>query len=43
MKTYYEAPEAEVIDFTAKENLAVIEEGEQIGPEPEVNIGSRKF
>lgn len=40
MKLYYEAPEAEIIDFKAQENLAVIED---VGPEPEVGVGSLDF
>ena len=46
MRTYYEAPEAEVIDFTAREALAVVNEQgneEPIGPQPEAGVGSRSF
>ena len=47
MKTFYEAPVAEVIDFAAKEQIAVIGEreavDETVGREPEVGVGSRDF
>ena len=38
----YEAPVAEVIDFKAKEQIAVIPD-ETVGREPEVGIGSKDF
>ena len=44
MKTFYEAPAAEVIDFTARENLAYVPDGsENIGPKPEGGVGSKDF
>lgn len=44
MKYYYEMPTAEVIDFRAREDLAVIPEGsENIGPEDDGSVGSRDF
>ena len=44
MKTYYEKPEAEVIDFSAKEKIAYVSEGkEEVGPKPEGSIGSKDF
>ena len=43
MKLYYEAPEAEVIDFKARENLAVVEHAEDVGPTPEIGVGSLDF
>ena len=46
MKTKYVTPEAEVIDFAAREALAVIyEQSEEapIGPQPEAGVGSRGF
>jgi len=42
MNTAYQKPEAEVIDFTAREALAVIDE-QPIGPQPEAGVGSRGF
>ena len=42
MKTIYEAPVAEVIDFAAKEQLAVIPD-ETVGSDPEVGLGSKDF
>ncbi|MBR2311018.1 MAG: hypothetical protein IKA47_10890 [Oscillospiraceae bacterium] len=45
-KTKYVAPEAEIIDFTAREALAVIYEQSNeapIGPQPEGGVGSRGF
>ena len=41
MKNFYEAPVAEVIDFAAKEKIAVIEE--TVGREPEMGVGSKDF
>ena len=41
MKSFYEAPVAEVIDFTAREALAVIEE--TMGKDPEASVGSKDF
>ena len=38
----YEAPLAEVIDFTAREQLAVIPD-ETIGKDPEIDNGSIDF
>jgi len=44
MKTYYEAPAAEVIHFHAGEDLAVIPEGnENMGPTPDGSVGSKDF
>ena len=46
MNTVYQTPEAEVIDFTAREALAVVNEQgneEPIGPQPEAGVGSRGF
>lgn len=44
MKTIYEAPVAEVIDFAAKEKLAVVPEpDETVGRDPSVEIGSKNF
>lgn len=40
MKAIYEQPEVEVIDFQARENLAVIEDEVK---NPEVGVGSRDF
>ena len=40
MKMIYEAPLAELINFTARENLAVIDENP---PEGELGTGSRDF
>ena len=38
----YEAPLAEVIDFAAKEQIAVVPD-ETVGREPEIGIGSKDF
>ena len=46
MKSFYEAPVAEVIDFAAKEQIAVIRDrdpDETIGRDPEAGVGSRDF
>lgn len=40
MKANYQTPEAEIIDFTAQENLAVIEDEVK---DPELGVGSRDF
>ena len=40
MKAFYEAPEAEIVDFQAQENLAVIEDDVR---DPEAGVGSRDF
>ena len=40
MKAFYEAPEVEVIDFRAQENLAVIEDDVK---DPELSTGSKDF
>ena len=40
MKMIYEAPLAELINFSAREQLAVIEESQ---PEPELGVGSKDF
>ena len=42
MKMIYEAPVAEVIDFAAKEQIAVIPD-ETVGRDPEIGIGSKDF
>ena len=44
MKNYYEKPEAEVIDFSAKEKIAyVADDRENVGPKPEGGVGSKDF
>lgn len=44
MKTFYEAPVAEVIDFKTREQIAVVTDADEtVGREPEVGIGSRDF
>ena len=40
MKAFYETPEVEIIDFRAKESLAVIEDNVK---EPEAGVGSKDF
>ena len=40
MKAFYETPEVELIDFRAKENLALIEDDVK---DPEAGVGSRDF
>lgn len=40
MKTCYETPEANVIAFSSKEQIAIVEE---IGPQPEPSVGSKDF
>ena len=44
MKTFYEASAANVIDFSAKEQIAIVSDpNENIGPQPEAGVGSRDF
>ena len=43
MKTYYEAPEADLINFAANEQLAVVEKDENLGDDPDVDFISKDF
>ena len=43
MKTYYEAPEADLINFAANEQLAVVEKDENLGDDPAVDFISKDF
>ena len=44
MKTYYEKPMAEVVDFSAMEKIAYVpDEREDVGPKPEGGVGSKDF
>ena len=43
MKTYYQTPEAELIDFTANERLAIVEKDEDLGDDPVVDFISKDF
>ena len=44
MGTFYETPIANVIDFSAKEQIAIVSDpNENIGPQPEGSVGSRDF
>ena len=43
MKTYYETPEAEIIDFAAREALAIVEKDEDLGEDPTIGFVSKDF
>lgn len=43
MKTYYQAPEAELINFAANEQLAIVEKDEDLGDDPTVDFISKDF
>lgn len=43
MKKLYESPEAEVLSFTALEDVAVVNKDEEIGKDPTVEFVSREF
>ena len=47
MKTYYESPKAEIVDFTAREQLAVVEKSSDpnadLGDDPTAGLFSRDF
>ena len=43
VKTYYQTPEAELIDFTANERLAIVEKDEDLGDDPNVDFISKDF
>ena len=43
MKTLHEAPVATVINFSAREQIAISDPNENIGPQPEAGVGSRDF